>query len=431
MSDIVKLSQTELDRAAIVQECIARRIRNAEAAELLGLSVRQLKRLKQCFLADGAKGLASQKRGRPSNNRLLNETKAQAQTLLHTRYADFGPTLAHEKLFEVHHLLLSRETVRQLMIQEKLWKPHRAKKQVVHQLRARRARRGELIQIDGSPFDWFEGRAPECTLLVFIDDATGELLELFFTPAESTHSYFQATERYLLQHGRPQAFYSDKLGVFRINQPNALAGEGTTQFARALYELDIELICANTPQAKGRVERANETLQDRLVKELRLLGISDMTTANTHLPAFRLDFNWRFAVVAREPHDAHRPLRPGDDLTRILAIRELRTLSKNLTLQYNNAVYQIQSGRPGYALRHAQVEVRERWDGSLTIFYKGKPLTHSLYREPPRQAELFSSKQLNPELDARIAAKKKRRVCVPPEDHPWRRFRINNRPSQP
>jgi hypothetical protein len=427
----VKLSQTELDRAAIVQESIARRIHNGEAAELLGLGVRQFRRLKHRFKIDGAKGLASQKRGRPSNNRLLNETQAQATTLLHTHYADFGPTLAHEKLSEVHHLPLSRETVRRLMIQEKLWKSHRAKRRVVHPLRPRRARRGELVQIDGSPFDWFEGRAPECTLLVFIDDATGELLELFFAPAETTHSYFQATERYLLQHGRPQAFYSDKLGVFRINQPNALAGEGVTQFARSLYELDIELICANTPQAKGRVERANETLQDRLVKELRLLGISDVAAANVYLPTFRLDFNRRFAVVARDPQDAHRPLRPADDLTRILAIRELRTLSKNLTLQYNNAIYQIQSGRPSYALRHAQVEVRERWDGLLTILYKGKPLAHTVYREPPRQAELFTSKELNPQLNARLAAKRRRRVYVPPQDHPWRRFRINNKPSQP
>jgi transposase len=431
VSDIVKLSQTELDRAAIVQECIAKRIHNAEAAELLGVSVRQLRRLKHRFKTEGAKGLASQKRGRASNNQLPSETKAQAKTLLHTHYADFGPTLAHEKVFEVHHLLLSRETVRQLMIQEKLWKPHRAKQRAVHPLRARRPRRGELVQLDGSPFDWFEGRAPECTLLVFIDDATGELLELFFTPAETTHSYFQATERYLLQHGRPQAFYSDKLGVFRMNQPNALAGEGTTQFARALYELDIELICANTPQAKGRVERAHATLQDRLVKELRLLAISDLATADTYLPTFRQGFNRRFAVVARDPRDAHRPLRPADDLGRILAIRELRTLSKNLTLQYNNAVYQIQSGRPSYALRHAQVEVRERWDGVLTILYKGKPLAHSVYREPPRQAELFSSKELNPELDARLAAKRKRKVHVPPPDHPWRRFRINNKPGPP
>jgi hypothetical protein len=198
-----------------------------------------------------------------------------------------------------------------------------------------------------------------------------------------------------------------------------------------LYELDIALICANTPQAKGRVERANRLLQDRLVKELRLRGISDMETANAFLPQFRAELNRRFAVAPRQAVDAHRPLRATDDLSRILAVRELRTLSKNLTLQYNNVVYQIQTGRTGYALRQAQVEVRERWDGRLTIIYKGKPLAHSVYREPPRQAELITSKMLNPELDARLVARKMRKVYVPPQDHPWRKFHYGHDSDQP
>jgi transposase len=351
VSDIVKLSQEELDRAKILQECIARRLKLGQAAKQLGISVRQVKRLKRVVQDEGTQGLASKQRGRLSHNHLAEQTLSEARHWLRTLYPDFGPTLAHEKLSEVHHLNLSRERVRQLMIQEGLWKAHRARKPVIHQLRIRRARRGELVQLDGSPFDWFEGRAPECTLLVFIDDATNELLELFFTAAETTHSYFQATENYLLQYGRPAAFYSDKLGVFRINHPNSLDAAGTTQFGRALYELDIVLICANTPQAKGRVERANRLLQDRLVKELRLRGISDMDTANVYLPQFRAELNRRFAVAPRQPEDAHRPLRATDDLARILAVRELRTLSKNLTISYNNVVYQIQTGRPSYALR--------------------------------------------------------------------------------
>jgi hypothetical protein len=347
------------------------------------------------------------------------------------RYADFGPTLAHEKLSEVHHLKLSRESVRQLMVQAGLWQPHGAKRAVVHALRARRAQRGELVQIDGSPFAWFEDRAPACTLLVWIDDATGELMELFFTAAETTHSYFQAAEHYLMEHGRPCACYSDKFGVFRINHRDDLSAEGRTQFARALQELDIELICANTPQAKGRVERAHQTLQDRLVKELRLRGISDRVRANQFLPEFRADFNQRFARVPREPQDAHRPLRVSDELTRILAIRELRTLSKNLTLNYNRVVYQIHSPRPAYALRQAQVEVRERWDGTLHILYKGKPLDYAVYREAPRQAELIPSKELNTALDRRAARPPPRKVQVPPADHPWRKFKYGKSAPQP
>jgi transposase len=431
VSDSVELTTEELYRADVLQECRAGRLSNGQAAERLGISVRQVKRLKHRLQLAGVKGLASKQRGRPSHNQLPPDTLRQARTLLRTHYADFGPTFAHEKLVEVHHLQLSPERVRQLMIAEGLWKPHRAHKPVIHPLRERRPRRGELVQIDGSPFDWFEGRAPACTLLVFIDDATGQLLELFFAAAETTHSYFQATEHYLRQHGRPVTFYSDKFGVFRINHPHVEAGEGMTQFARAMYELDITLICANTPQAKGRVERVNQTLQDRLVKELRLQEISDLPAANAYLPAFRADFNRRFAVMPRDPTDAHRPLRVADDLTRILALRELRTLSKNLTLSYNNVIYQIQTNRPGYALRQAQVEVRERWDGQIAIFYKGRPLNYTLYREPPKQAELITSKMLNPELDAQVAAKKKRKVYVPPKDHPWRKFRISNQADQP
>lgn len=431
MSDIVKLSEAELQRVEILQACLGRRMKNRQAAAKLGITVRQLQRLKRAYQHHGLLALASKKRGRTSNNQLPAETKERARELLRARYADFGPTLAHEKLLEVHHLKLSCESVRRLMMAEGLWKPHRAKRAMIHPLRERRAQRGELVQIDGSPFDWFEGRSPACTLLVYIDDATSELMTLFFTEAETTHSYFQATEQYLGEHGRPLAFYSDKFGVFRINHPNDLKSDGVTQFARALYELDIELICANTPQAKGRVERANQTLQDRLVKELRLRGISDLATANAFLPEFRADLKRRFAVQPREPQDAHRPLRVGDELTRILALRELRTLSKHLTLNYNRTVYQIHSPRPAYALRQAKVEVRERWDGTLQILYKDKPLDYAVYREPPRQAELISSKELNPTLDARARRAKRSRVQVPPADHPWRKFRYGRSSPQP
>jgi transposase len=397
-------------------------MKNQQAAMQLGITVRQVQRLKRAFRRHGLAALASKKRGRPSPNQLPAETKRRARELLRTRYVDFGPTLAHEKLVELHQLHLSRETVRQLLIAEGLWKAHRSRRASIHPLRERRAQRGELVQIDGSPYDWFEGRAPACTLLVFIDDATGEFMMLFFTEAETTHSYFQATEQYLCEHGRPRAFYSDKFGVFRINQPNDLQSDGTTQFARALYELDIELICANTPQAKGRVERANQTLQDRLVKELRLRRISDIPSANAFLPEFRADLKRRFAVQPREPQDAHRPLRVSDDLTRILALRERRTLSKNLTLNYNRTVYQIHTPRPAYALRHAKVEVRQRWDGTLQILYKGRPLEYAVYREPPRQAELIPSKALNAALDARRTASRRRKAHVPAADHPWRKF---------
>jgi hypothetical protein len=200
------------------------------------------------------------------------------------------------------------------MIAEQLWKARKAKKVVVHQLRARRACFGELVQIDGSPHDWFEGRAPACVLLVFIDDATGKLLQLQFVDCESFLTYAQGTQGYLRQYGKPVAFYSDKHGIFRVNQRSVGAGEAITQFGRAMQELDIQIICANTPQAKGRVERVIQTLQDRLPKEMRLRGIASRAAGNAYLPEFMQDFNQRFGEEPRSTVDAHRPLMPQDDL---------------------------------------------------------------------------------------------------------------------
>jgi len=211
-------------------------------------------------------------------------------------------------------------------------------------MRERRACFGELVQIDGSDHDWFEGRGPRCTLLVYIDDATGELLELWFVPEETFIGYCEASRHYFEFYGKPVTFYSDKHGIFRVNQEQTIGlGSGLTQFGRAMLELDIQIICANSPQAKGRVERVNQTLQDRLVKELRPRGISDIEAGNAYLPEFRQVFNRRFAVVPRSSHNAHRPLLKKENLDRILTHQETRTLSKNLTVQYNKVIYQIQS----------------------------------------------------------------------------------------
>ena len=222
-------------------------------------------------------------------------SRAQVARLIRTQYGDFGPTLAAEKLHERHEHRLSAETLRQWMIADGLWQPKSRKRARIHPRRPRRPCRGELVQIDGSPHDWFEGRGPRCTLIVFIDDAAGELMALRFAPAETTWAYMQTLQAYLNQHGRPVALYSDKHSIFRINHPEH-EGE-LTQFSRALKTLDIAPIHANTPQAKGRVERANQTLQDRLVKEMRLRAISDIDTANTFLRAFIEHYNQRFAVA--------------------------------------------------------------------------------------------------------------------------------------
>lgn len=424
MDELLTMSKRELTRLEVMQRIQQKRLTQKEAAGMLDLSIRQVKRLYRAYKARGAQGLISARRGKPSNHRLSAEVEQQALDLLKTRYADFGPTLAHEKLTEVHHLELSRESVRRIMIEEGLWKPRRAKKPSAHQMRERRACFGELVQIDGSDHAWFEDRGPKCTLLVYIDDATGKLLELWFVPDETFFGYAEACRHYFERYGKPVAFYSDKHGIFRVNQPRPLGlTSGLTQFGRAMQELDIQILCANTPQAKGRIERANQTLQDRLVKELRLRGISDIDSANAFLPEFRQDFDRRFAVLPRSTHDAHRPLRPSDDLEIILSHQETRSLSKNLTFQYHHTLYQIRSNRPDYTLRNAQVTVCENAKGEITILYNSRPLAFSIFQKPIRQAEVVDTKT----LDHQVKTPK-----PPAPDHPWRQYgqQISGKPIQ-
>ncbi|HSW62378.1 MAG TPA: ISNCY family transposase [Dissulfurispiraceae bacterium] len=408
------MSKKELTRLEIMQRLKDKRLSQKEAAQIIGVSTRQVRRMWRVYQNEGAKGLVSRRRGKPSNHQLDAGMVQQAIDLIKEKYSDFGPTLAHEKLVELHGLKLSDESVRHLMIVEGIWKSKRAKKPSFHQMRERRACYGEMVQIDGSEHAWFEERGPKCTLLVYIDDATGLLMELLFVPAETFFAYGEATHHYVERYGKPVAFYSDKHGIFRVNQARPLGTtSGLTQFGRAMQELDIQIICANSPQAKGRIERANQTLQDRLVKELRLRGISDLETANAFLPEFREDYNRRFAVLPRSTHDAHRPLLKTDPLDLILTHQETRSLSKNWTLQFKHVIYQIQSKRPGYALRNAKVTVCENAKGEVTILYKNKPLSYTIYHKPTRQAEVVDTKSLDHQFDP---------PKPPAANHPWRRY---------
>jgi len=418
------MSNREITRLEVMQRLKEKRLTQKEAARMLGITSRQVKRLFRAYKAQGAGGLVSRRRGKLSNNRLDAEIIQEAIDLIYERYRDFGPTLAHEKLTEVHGLRLSRESVRRVMIEEEIWKPKKARKPAVHPMRERRACFGELVQIDGSDHAWFEGRGAKCTLLVFIDDATGKLLELWFVPEETFFAYCEAARHYFERYGKPVAFYSDKHGIFRVNQPQTIGkGQGLTQFGRAMQELDIQILCANSPQAKGRIERANQTLQDRLVKEMRLRGISDMEAGNAYLPEFREDFNRRFAVVPRSSHDAHRPLLPTDNLDRILTHQEKRTLTKNLTVHYDKVIYQIQTPRPTYAMHNAPVTVCENAQGEITILYKDQPLDYTLYHKAQRQAEVVTTKTLDHQL---------RQPKPPAANHPWRQYglHLNGKPIQ-
>jgi transposase len=414
------MSNRELTRAEVFQRLKDKRLKQSQAASMLGIGVRHIKRLLRAYREAGAVALISKRRGKPGNHRLPQETIDQALDLIRTRYADFGPTLAHEKLTQVHKLELSVEAVRKLMIGAGLWQPRRPRAPRIHQSRQRRSCLGELCQIDGSPHDWFEGRAPRCTLLVFIDDATGRLMQLRFVKSETTFTYFEAAGEYLRRHGKPRAFYSDKYSVFRPTKAEALTGEGITQFGRAMKELDIEIICANTPQAKGRVERVNQTLQDRLVKEMRLREVSSLEQANAYADEFIRAFNEKFAVEAKSGSDAHRPLVAGEKLEHILRVRQSRVLSKNLQLSYEGVIYQIVSKRPSYAMRYQRVWVYEDAEAEVEIEYKGRRLDYKVHREQPRQSRVADSKQVQEEKRFKPIKRKR----VPPADNRWRNFRL-------
>ncbi len=367
--ETVTLSYEELDRVSVIERVIERRLTQCEAAKMLGLTSRQVRRLRRTYQRAGPGGLASKHRGRPSNRRLSTELRQEALATVRSRYEDFGPTLAHEKLTELHGLRLSVETLRHWMIEDGLWIPRARREPRIQQPRRRRPCRGELIQIDGSDHEWFEERAARCTLLVFVDDATSALMELLFCESESTFSYFAATRSYLEQHGKPVALYSDKAGVFRVNQKEPHGGVGITQFGRALGSLNIDILCANTPAAKGRVERAHLTLQDRLVKELRLREISDGEAANAFAPEFIADYNRRFARAPRSEHDAHRPLQRSDDLGRVFSWQETRLVSKSLTVHYKRVLYLLDPTDAARAARGKRIGIEEREDGSLSFWH--------------------------------------------------------------
>src|SRR6195256_1907631 len=397
---VILMSRSEIDRMNVLRDLAEERIRVSEAATLIGLGRRQVLRLAKAFRQRGPAALASHRRGKPSNRSYPGVLRTEVTGIIRERYADFGPALAGEKLAELHGIRLARETIRQWMMVAGLWKDRRQRMRPVHQPRHRRDCIGELIQIDGSQHWWFEGRGPQCTLLVYIDDATSRLMHLQFVETESTFDYFEATRAYLDRYGKPIAFYSDKHAVFRVNKKDAAGGDGMTQFGRALHALNIDIICANSSQAKGRVERANGTLQDRLVKEMRLRGIDTVAAGNAFLPIFMADYNTRFAKAPFEERDLHRSLAAHDDLDDAFAWKEDRTVSKNLTLQYDNEITR--------SLACKRVMILDYPDGRFAIRHNGVDLPYRTFDKRPQvnQAAIVENQRLGPVL-AYIAEKQK------------------------
>lgn len=412
------MSTLELRRLAVMERLAAGDLTQIMAARQLGLSVRQVKRLWRAYRLGGPAALASKRRGRPSNRRTDPELVARALDLVRSQYSDFGPTFAAEKLLQRHGLRLDHETLRRALIGAGLWKANSKHRRVVHPPRQRRSCFGELVQIDGSHHPWFEERAPKCTLYVGVDDATSSILALHFAEQETTEGYFELVRQHVLEHGVPLAFYSDKHSIFRINLPAAPAQE-LTQFGRAMHELGIELICANSPQAKGRVERANGTLQDRLVKELRLRNISTIAQANAYAPEFIADYNRRFVELPASDYDTHRTAPSLDELDRILSIQHQRTVSKNLTVHFENRIYQIVMPQMTRRLQHAKVLVRRDRQGRLCIERQGFALPHRLVLTKP-QPPVVDTKSLEARQPASRRVPNPKKAHTPPASHPWK-----------
>lgn len=410
------MSTKELDRFQIIKKLIGKHINGTEAAGLLHLTTRQIRRLKSRVRQFGPKGLIHGNRGKQSHNQINKNEKKKIIKLLHEHYNDFGPTFANEQLFENHRINHDSKTIRQIMIEEGLWKPRLKKKASVHRAwRERKSCYGEMIQFDGSYEHWFEDRnnTAEVCLLAAIDDATGQVISLKFDEHEGVFPVFGFWQEYLLKYGKPRSIYLDKFSTYNINHKLAKENSDTlTQFERACSELHIEPIKANSPQAKGRVERLFGTLQDRLIKELRLQNISTVESANIFLEkTFIPRFNIRFSIEPRNKTNLHQELNQKGikRLSGIFSRQTKRTVLNDFTFSFNNQWYQLTGEQPATVCKKDTVIVEERLDKTIHIRLRGKYLNYRILPIRPVR--------INHSIPWVLAASK---AHTPSANHPWR-----------
>jgi transposase len=405
--DIIMASQRELKRLHIVGKVIEGSVRQAEAAEMLLLSDRQIRRVVRRIREEGAAGVVHRSRGRESNRKYPEDLKGRVVELYRQNYEGFGPTLAQEKLLERDSISISDEPLRIWLIEAELWKKRRKGRQH-RQWRPRKDRYGEMIQVDGSHHEWFEGRGPACVLMGYIDDATGRVYGRFYE-YEGTIPAMGSFMGYIRKNGIPVSLYMDKHSTYKaMGKPTIeddLNGiEPVSEFGRALADLGVQLIHAHSPQAKGRVERLFNTLQDRLVKEMRLRGISSIAEANEFLKEYLPVYNRRFARKAAQAENLHRPVPKGLNLPRILCIKTERTVRNDFTVAHDRKLYQIEE-----AVKTKKLMVEEYTDGSMAIWCRGQKLK---FRQVAVRPEKIPKQAPDP-----VGSK----AVPPPKDHPWRR----------
>ena len=426
---IISMSVKERETLVVLERVKRKEIGLADGAVILGISYRQIRRRYGRYRAEGAAGLVHRLRGGVSNRRVSEEVGARIVELYGGEdYKGFGPVLFAEKLLDRHQIKVDHETVRRRLVKEGLWQVTRKRKKRHKAWRERRAHFGEMVQMDGSHHLWFEARGVMYCLMVMIDDATGIRMSLL-SEGETTAAAMQLLWMWIKRYGVPKSLYTDKKNVFVLSEKDRLNArlegrEALTQFGRACKKLGIEIIRAHSPEAKGRVERSNKVYQDRLVKELRLEGISDIEAANKLLSdgGFDEDLNRRFAVEPREKADYHRSAE-GVDLRSIFCIEETRTLSVNWTLSFENRVYQIKSGSANYSPASRKVQVRRYLDGELHIVYRGND---AVFEEIDPGKKEMNKKRTKGRNGLPLGTNK---PSTPATDHPWRKQFITSRPS--
>jgi len=414
------MTAKERDRLKVLHEVKKRHITQKQAAAELGFSVRWVRKLLVRLRRRGDGGLRHGLRGRASNRKTPEAVKRRAVELYRHKkqtklWHDYGPTLAAEELAEQHGIKVSRETLRQWLIEAKLWRRRRARIEQAHVWRARRARYGELVQWDTSEHDWLEGRGERLYLIAMIDDATSELTA-GFVHHDSTEENLKQLRSYIVQHGRPVAVYTDKASLFQVT-PHGIhhrdaPEQQRTQIGRALKELNIEWIAAHSPQAKGRIERAFQTAQDRLVKGLRQVGAKDLESANAYLQQVFLPlWHRRFRREPQLAGDAHRALQPGTNLDSVLSIRESRTVNADYTVRWDGVTYRVQREQITRGMRGARVQLERRLDGSQWMHWRNRMLTLERCETRPKLMDARRMKPgATPERSANERARARQRL---------------------
>lgn len=407
--DMIVLHQRELRRLHVIHKVLDGALKQAEAVEMLSLSARQIRRIIKRIRLEGAVGIIHKARGKPSNSSLPKKIKDKAIKSYREKLKGFGPTLASEKLSELEGIDVNKDTLRKWLIESGDWEKVR-KSRRHRQWRERKHHFGEMLQIDGSHHDWFEGRGPECVLMGYTDDATGKVYARFYE-YEGTMPAMDSFKRYVKRYGIPVNVYLDKHTTYKSPKKAAFPGydeEPLSQFERAMKELGVEVKHAHSPQAKGRIERLFRTFQDRVVKEMRLRGIKTIDEANKFLASYLPFYNKKFAVTAKERNDLHRDIPKGMNLNSILCIKTERILRNDFTVAHSRKLYQIQD-----KIKAGKVIVEERINGTLAITHDDTFLKFKEITERPEKQK------------TKTCLSEKKRQSKLPVDHPWRKFNIN------